>query len=326
MLIMTGDIHLKENELDSYRWGIFKWLRDQVAKYEAHEVLLLGDVTERKEGHSAKLVNRLYREIDGLSHAAKVIWLMGNHDYLADSNSPFFEFLSNDRVTYIKTPGMMELSVGKATFVPAGVKWNFKLHEFPYVFTHATFTGAKAENGTLMTGVDPAVIKDYKGVVYSGDIHVPQDLRNNLTYVGAPYHVRFGDNYTPRCLLLTDDGEEQDLHFPAPRKLTLNIIKPDDLLKERVRAGDHVKIRCHLRRADIVLWKQYREDIRQIVADNKWVLFSSEPIPLETVKPSVERGDGEIVGYATPQELVEVYAKHHKASPDHIRIGKELLS
>lgn len=325
MLLMTGDIHLKENELDSYRWGLFKWLREQAVKYKVAEVLLLGDVTDRKEGHSAKMVNRLYLEIKSLSEVAQVIWLMGNHDFLVDRSLPFFEFMNSNRVRYIKSADVFDLSVGKATFVPAGTKWNFKLHDFPYTFTHATFSGAKAENGTTMTGVDPSVLNGYKGVVYSGDIHVPQDLRQNLVYVGAPYHVRFGDNYKPRVIRLTDEGDEYDLHFPAPRKLTLSITKPDDLLKERVQVGDHVKIKCYLQRADYVLWKEYRQRIRDIATDKQWVLFSTEPVPLEITKAQAERISGEVKGYASPEELVEVYTKQHKASPEHLRIGKELL-
>ena len=81
----------------------------------------------------------------------------------------------------------------------------------------------------------------------------------------------------------------------------------------------------YLQRADYVLWKEYRQRIRDIATDKQWVLFSTEPVPLEITKAQAERISGEVKGYASPEELVEVYTKQHKASPEHLRIGKELL-
>lgn len=323
--IATADIHQNEKASDEYRWSLFDWLLEQ----EADELLILGDLTDAKDRHSAKLVNRLYRACMKLQEKFKVIILKGNHDYF-DPKHPFFEFIGNQSdIVFVQEPQIIELSIGKATFIPAGVNWNFKLHKFPYLFTHATFSGSKAENGQTMTGVDPHVLDHYEGICYSGDIHKPQRmLGGKIVYVGAPYHVRFGDNYTPRVLKLHNDGERENLYFPAPRKLTLSISKPSDIAdipgKELPDEGDFVKVRCHLRRVDYVKWKAYREEIRAIAVEEGWRLHGISPVPVDIQPAKEDKAD--FAEHKSPTQLVEEYAKGRKGSAEHIRIGKELLA
>lgn len=323
--IFLADLHLNLKPTDAYRWGIFRWLRS----LDADELIIGGDLTDAKDHHPSILVNRLHSElVETATFYKKIIIIKGNHDYF-DPNYPFFEFIGKvDGVTYAKEPIVAELTIGKATIVPAGVKWNFKLHEFPFVFTHATFSGAAAENGTILTGVDPAVLDDYEGTVYSGDIHVPQELRGGkIVYVGAPYHTRFGDTFKPRVLKLSRRGDT-DLYYPAPRKVTLTITKPDHLRGEDIMRdaseGDHVKIRCLLNRAEYVNWKQYKDEMRVIAEEKGWNLFGIELVPLE-----IERKDETTITEApslSSEELVVNYAKRHKASKLHVKIGKELLT
>jgi UDP-2,3-diacylglucosamine pyrophosphatase LpxH len=326
-VIFTADLHLNHKPLDEYRWEIFRWLRSQTAD----ELIIGGDLTDAKDHHPSILVNRLYKELTDLSlHYKRVIILKGNHDYF-DPKHPFFEFVGSDtgKINYIKEPRVIDLSIGRATLIPAGEKWGgFKLHEFPFVFTHATFSGAKAENGTILTGVDPAVLDDYNGIVYSGDIHVPQELRGGkIIYVGAPYHTRFGDSFKPRVLEITN-RDDSDLYFPAPRKVILTITKPEHLFAEDVdqdaSKGDHVKVRVLLHRAEYVKWKEYKEIVRNIAEDKGWLLFSIESVPLEIEhkdKPETDTDTG-----LTSEEILLDYAKRNKASKLHIQLGKELLA
>jgi predicted phosphodiesterase len=323
-VIFTADLHLNLKPQDNYRWEIFRWLRS----LDADELVIGGDLTDAKDHHPSILVNRLHTELaETATFYQKIIILKGNHDYF-DPDYPFFEFIGKiDRVTFVKQPIVDELSIGKATFIPAGLKWNFKLHELPFVFTHATFTGAAAENGTILTGVDPNVLNDYTGTVYSGDIHKPQELRGGkIVYVGSPYHTRFGDTFTPRVLKLTQRGDT-DLYYPAPRKVTLTVTKPDHLLGADIDRdagkGDHVKIRCLLNRAEYINWKQYKEQMRDIAQDKGWLLFSIELVPLEIERNTVTVSDAPVL---STEELLVNYANRHKASKLHIKIGKELLA
>ena len=319
-VLVTSDTHLTDRPADEYRWRLFKWLEQQ----KADELIICGDLVDQKDRHGARLVNRLCNAIMELELRMRIFLLKGNHDYL-DPNHPFFQFLGNSEgVAFITNPVAMDLSIGKAFFMPAGAKWNFDLPNVDYLFAHATFSGAKAETGHTLTGVDPAVVDGFAGQILSGDVHVPQKLRKGqIEYIGAPYHIRFGDVFEPRILLIKNSGRMEDLYFPAPRKHTFRITKPDDLLDEEAAAGDHVKVLCLLRRAEYVKWRDYRREIQMIAAEREWLLFGAEPVSIgEEFEERLRKDDGKI---ALPEELVSIYVKQRKASDEHLTVGKQLL-
>ncbi len=320
-VILTSDVHLNEKPSENFRWGLFDWLLQQ----KADELILCGDITDAKDRHSAQLVNRLCDKLIALSDKLKVIWLAGNHDFF-DPRVPFFRFLNNSpNITYIHEPKIEELSIGKATFIPACVKWNFKLQVFPYVFTHVTFNGAKAENGTLLSGVDPHLLDHYDGRCFSGDIHVPQKIGKNIEYIGAPYHIRFGDSFDPRIIFINNDGKTKDLYYPAPKKQVFDIFHPDDLLKKQGDSGDHVKVRYYLKRSDYSEWRRYKEEIHSIAEEKGWLLFGVESIPVELVKVNNSDKGSIVQGFKQPLELILDYAKRNRISDEYIDIGKGLL-
>lgn len=303
---------------------MFSWLRGQ----SADEMVILGDFTVAKDRHSAVLVNRLFDSIVSLLDCYdRVILLKGNHDCLAPEY-PFLRFIGTyDRISFISDPQIIDLSVGRTFFVPALTKWsNLEFPEADYLMTHATFSGAKAETGFSLTGVDPLVLDGFNGEVVSGDVHVPQTMmRGKLTYVGAPYHVRFGDCFDPRLLLIGDTGNRIDLEFPAPRKHTFSITRPEDLMEEGAAEGDHVKVKCLLKRSDYSLWPSYRTEIRSIVADRGWRLFGAEPVTIGD-KMSDKSESADLTEAVLPDDLVVDYARRHKASADYLKAGRRFLS
>src|SRR5579862_4070873 len=134
--IITADTHFDDKPLNEYRWRLFDWLAQQ----KADELLVLGDTTDAKDRHSAPFVNRFYNAIMKLENHFRIIILKGNHDYV-DPDHPYWEFIgTSSDIRFIKSLEVLKLSIGSATFVPAGAKWgSFKLHQTDYLFTHATF-------------------------------------------------------------------------------------------------------------------------------------------------------------------------------------------
>jgi len=320
--ILISDTHFTDRPNDEYRWRLWPWLREQVTKVKADEIVHLGDLTDAKDRHPARLVNRLVQSTTVVSDLCRLYFLKGNHDYI-DPLDPFFAFVgTHSKISYIKASSVVELSIGKATFVPAGEKWNFDLHDFPYCFAHVTFDGAEAENGSLLPGVDPSRLKDYAGMVYSGDIHVPQKIRKNIEYVGAPYHIRFGDTFTPRVLVVYNNGKTNELHYPAPRKCVFSLDSLKGLDRLIADKGDHVRIRYHLRRSDYDTWHDIREDIKAHAAERGWVLFGVEGIPIE----ASQRNRNSNNEFLTQDQLFDTYADRHKLSEEYIAIGRELLT
>ncbi|HWY34909.1 MAG TPA: hypothetical protein VNX68_09695, partial [Nitrosopumilaceae archaeon] len=58
-ILITSDLHLTDKDRDEYRWGLFPWLKQQIISYKPTTLLFLGDTTDAKDRHSAKLTNRI---------------------------------------------------------------------------------------------------------------------------------------------------------------------------------------------------------------------------------------------------------------------------
>jgi hypothetical protein len=104
------------------------------------------------------------------------------------------------------------------------------------------------------------------GKVYSGDIHVPQVI-GKIEYVGSPYHVHFGDNFKPRCLVIDKKRKAYDLHFETISRRTIKVgslaaLKRYDLGKE-----DQVKLTIELEESDAHQWNRIRREAVAWVRD-----------------------------------------------------------
>jgi hypothetical protein len=330
-VIITADTHWNDNPRDESRWGLFSWLCSQ----QADELLILGDLTVAKNNHPARLVNRL---VDGFLALAKnykhVYVLKGNHDY-ADPDCPFFGFLQHtkENIHFIPMPDLIKLSIGEVFFMPAGTDWSEHRSNISNrnVFAHATFDGAISETGYLLTGVNPKLVYGSGARVISGDIHKPQILKTisgpistsagRIEYVGAPYHIHFGDDYTPRLLHISDDFKQTDLFYPSPRKYTQIIQTLAELYRIAIKERDQIKIIAQMRRADLPEWKLWRDAIKEHAEQQGWVLHGPE---LRLLPDDIQAPKSDGVRQA-PEQLVEEYATRQKASDAHLLIGKALL-
>ena len=86
--ILITDLHLTEKQEDQYRFNIFPWLVTRHSKDKSiRAVFILGDLTDRKDNHSAWFVNKIVSSLRALTaHFDDVFILKGNHD-AADPNS-----------------------------------------------------------------------------------------------------------------------------------------------------------------------------------------------------------------------------------------------
>jgi hypothetical protein len=181
--LLTSDLHLTDNPSDEYRWSIFDRLEAVGKQCDARSLLILGDLTDAKDRHSAKLVNRLTNSIDSLADVMNVYILKGNHDYL-NEDWPFFDFLGRlDGVKFLVNP--LSLKVGNEpahwVFIPHTrdkVLHGIRLVQptTRYCFMHHTVKGAIASNGMRMEDEGPGIRWPHVDTCkyYSGDIHVPQ--------------------------------------------------------------------------------------------------------------------------------------------------------
>ena len=325
-ILVTGDLHLTDRKLDTYRWGLFDWLREQ--RFDA--LVILGDLTEEKDCHAAELANRVVDELMTFVDLEREVHvLMGNHDY-NDEAYPFFRFLRHcPGCHYHAKPGIWELGNARWAFYPHSREperyWVDARRGddvgVDYTLLHQLFRGAKAANGVPMDGADAGQLSGV-GKVFAGDVHWPQKI-GVVEYVGAPYPINFGDDYQPHVVVV--DGRES-WHYltpPSIRKLVLEIDDPGKIeFKPGWRAGDQVKVVMRLGRSTFSKWEDYRREVKRVCDRNDLVLCGLEL--KEKVRERLGAKKPKAVP-VTPVEQFDSYCRQAKVSDDDVVVGKKLL-
>ncbi len=327
-VLITSDLHLSDQPKDEYRFGIFDWLAEQ--EHYVDYILILGDLTDRKDNHSAALVNKIVRKLRVLAKLVPIIILKGNHDYI-DANKPFFKFLTHMKnITFITERSNLNIGLDDiGLFLPHTRNpiedWSdIDIKGYKYIFMHQTVKGSLASNGFVMDGIDPDLV-DNKWV-FSGDIHVPQKI-DSITYVGSPYQIKFGDEFEPRIILF--DGDQiENLYFPCLRKHVVNISTAKELLEMNLCEGDQVKVRFNLSKEDYVDWANRKKKIVEVCEKLGVDLHS-----VEILTEDNGGGDKTVPPSDTPQQLgelsnVEIFEKFcdkEKLAKSVIKEGRTIL-
>lgn len=312
MWLATADTHLTDRPKDDYRFGLFPWLRKQQQKHGVIATFLLGDLTDKKDNHSSILVNRIIDELFALEPPVYI--LKGNHDFISREN-PFFKFLNYvDGFKFINEPTYLKkLNVAMIPHMPDQAALDDAAKIVPpgsHVMLHQSIQGAIAETGAVLTGLSTAPISARQpATVWAGDIHKPQALKCGAMYLGAPYRVRFGDDFTPRVLLFDPKiGQGTDLHYPCLNKWSLTLSSPDDLLKHKnLKSGDQIKISIELLREEAVEWAAIKQRVLSLCKDRGLEVFG---IDLKVKASSrVERLDSEPKIGKTTSDIFDLFCK-----------------
>ena len=323
-ILVTGDIHLNDLPRDSYRHKFMEWLIEQCRKLKIEKIILLGDICEEKDHHGAWIVNQVVDYIDQLSQHSDVLILRGNHDYISE-DVPFFKFTDALRnVRWINQPLLTNLSCGISLFLPHTN--NYKKANWPlkqkcdFVFAHQTFQGADV-GARKLDGIPLSIFRKDARII-SGDIHVPQTI-GNLTYVGAPYTVDFGDNYKGRVLLI-DGDKVKSIPYDGPQKRLIEVKSFSDiksLEKTGARKGDILKFRINVKQAQYDEWDAIKTDIRRWGDENGYNIEIVQPavqmLPRTQIKQSSVKDD---------KALLEAFVKRVDASKETLATGLRILS
>lgn len=277
--LLVTDLHFTSKSSDEHQWELFPFIAGLVKEKNLEEIDILGDLTTAKDNHSATLVNRLADGLRSWGELVPVKILKGNHDYAADSESPFFQFVRHFKgVEYIASP----VDNGKELYLPHTrnpvVDWKDIAVKDRIVFTHVSVEGAVFESGVKCTDELKAEFFDKAKIAFSGDIHSRQQV-GSLIYVGCPYQVRFNDQFTGGAVVLdTGTLEWEYLTFDFPKRRTVNIKSFSDLdaIADSLRPRDQVKIRLFLDQKNMGKWKETREQCKELLSGMGVVLHSFE--------------------------------------------------
>jgi len=334
-MLLISDLHLTDNEADEYRWKIFDWVAEYYDAEGDKNLLILGDLTDSKDHHSAKLVYRIIWQLNWLRDKGMEIFILkGNHDYI-DPDMPFFGFLDLfTYINYITHPKMWLIQGLECLFLPHTrnpigeweackfVRMKKYRDKADLIFMHQSVIGSVTSNNYKMTeGLRQSYFKRFKGRVISGDIHVPQEC-GLVTYVGAPYSVRFNDHYDPRAIEISPSMGGSDIMygnlFPnIPGRRTLDIKSVFDIEAPK---GFQVKIRVHM--SETTMWADVKEDVAA-ECKKRGLILSSLHLIKEGKLPL--RKKAKAAEIKKPSEVVTHYGKRHGLSIKSINTGRRIV-
>jgi predicted phosphodiesterase len=325
--LVTADLHLSAKSRDDYRFTAMVKIGELVEKHKVDTLLLLGDLTEEKDYHSAALVNDVVDVVYSFSELCDVYVLRGNHDY-TQVDCPFFHFLRRiKRVRWINAPDIYNLSIGKCLFLPHTrdhrQEWvadrGIDFEGWDYIFAHNTFEGASTEHGKKLSGIPLDVFRDDAPVI-SGDIHTPQTL-GPVTYVGSPYTVDFGDSFEPRVLLLTNNKGSKSIPLPGAQKRLLEFKTGYKLSNLPANPGDIVKVRYNLALGEQDKWHEIKEALRRQLIEAGMVVHLVQPVTTAKTRSVVIRK----AETKSDTRLVQEFGKQLKLPAATLKAGLDLL-
>jgi hypothetical protein len=330
--LLTSDLHLVASESTSYRWGLFDWLVAEARAEKVKSLYILGDLTDAKDNHNADLVNKVVHSIWMLSQVVPDIKILtGNHDWLLDGQEyfRFLDRLDGGRVKFITRPYEDEDVKGPSAFFlpyskqPAKDWAGFDFSHYEYLFMQKTVKNAVSSNGQVMDGEDLPPLN--AGKVYSGDIHVPQII-GGVEYVGSPYHVHFGDAFTPRCVLLERGGNPVNLYFKTLQRVTLAVqdrLVAGDLTRAKLRKGDQVKLRIKMSEADKHSWSKTRREAVALLRDYEIIIAGVELIVEKTERSLADGGERKRI--YTPEQTITRFVEAEELGPLAYELGMRVI-
>jgi hypothetical protein len=325
--LLTADWHLTDGASEDYRWKVFNNVRNVALAHKCDVIHICGDLTDRKDRHSALLVNNMLRGIrDLLDAGLRVEFLLGNHD-MPLSGPPFWAALNYafgaDSGFRVITQPERSGNIISLPFAPDPIE-AWKSADFRPEFTvlmHQPVDGAVAANGHPVAGLDTSIFP--RGVkVYSGDIHLPQVI-GPVTYIGAPHHVSFGDEHPCRFLLLDARSTVTEVLLPAIRKAVVSIASAADLDSAGLSDGDQARIRATIPLSRVEQWPVEEEAIRAWASEHN-VTIASIDVEVSTIRRRGAAAQGDALS-KTPSDVLCAFAASEGIEGPVLDAGLSLL-
>lgn len=233
-ILFIGDVHVKQdngNEIDILSMEIERIFKTSEHKYDF--IILGGDVMHYHERLFTQSLNKSLEFIKKLTELCNVYILVGNHDYI--NNSQFLT--ENHWMNAIKEWKNVTIidkifEIGNIMFCPYVPPGRFiealetKTKEWKskkIIFAHQEFRGCKMG---AIESVDGDEWLEYYPFVVSGHIHDNQKVGNNIYYPGTPLQHAFGDSDKKIvCDLYISDENDKDEKEIEIRDIDLNVPK-----------------------------------------------------------------------------------------------------
>lgn len=326
-LLLTADLHLTSKLQDEARWSVFDDLRRLVRPGD--RIAILGDLTDEKDRHDSILVNRIIKELESLEKetGAHPIVLCGNHDY-ALAGKPFFRFIPG----FIAKPRVLEVAGLSVFLLPhvdhPAVEWaKFPKRDYDAVFIHQAIEGA--DEISAGKGITPKELRRlFSAPIFAGDVHRPQQPAEGITYVGAPYPIRFGDHWEPRFLRLTKTSSGLQVKSIARPKVVKKVkMRVSSLAEYRqalkgLASGDQARVVFTIESERASRWPKIKRKVDRLAKKAGVEVFGVE---LLVHKTEAEKEKAQSLSRRSPADLVRQYGEMKGIDPFIITKGLEFV-
>lgn len=230
--LVVGDIHVKTNNLHLID-DLASFLEKQVISESPDIVVLLGDILDYHEKILTQCLNKAYTLISRLSKLRPVYILVGNHDYISNS-----QFLTDTHwMNAMKL--WPNVTIVDTVIVERGI--TFCPYVAPGRFSEALQKVDGASDSEIIMchqefrGCDLGVIKSehgdecdrYTGLIISGHIHDNQwlckDNGRGVYYVGAPLQHAFGDREKRVIAVIDRDSCVREINVGIGRRTCITV-------------------------------------------------------------------------------------------------------
>lgn len=327
--LLISDPHFMDDENELYRLRLFEFVHDILNECEVHTISVLGDLCDAKDRHPGSLVNRVVAGLIGWSRKVSLNILRGNHD--GYGRVSFFSFLGQfPGITYYDEPVETFIEGIPTLYLPHSrnpqEEWKDLELSGKLVFAHATVNEVVTESGFVLKecGLSSKMF-DTTLATLSGDIHKPQTI-GKITYVGSPYHTRFGDHFDGGVAVLdTQTMQLNRMYLPFPRRFMLDVTSLDNFVRqvkhlESEKVKHKVKIRYHVNQENSAGWSEERRKMLLWMEDHNFELADFDTIK-EKVDPILMQVDTE-----THREVdLDRYVLDKQISERLAGVGKRLV-
>jgi DNA repair exonuclease SbcCD nuclease subunit len=240
-VLTIGDPHFRIDNLDDISVYISR-IESLVKNEKPNFVVILGDLLHCHERIHTTVLNKAYTFINRLRKYTPVYILVGNHDYINNSqflsDNHWMNAMKHWENVFVVDKGIVyNTQFGKFIFCPYVFRGKFiealniidpndGWKNARSIFCHQEFYRAKM--GSIISEVGDKWDLDYP-LIISGHVHDKQHLQNNIFYTGSSIQHAFGESHD-KTIALCHFGnnilvESVDLNLPRKKILYMDIDK-----------------------------------------------------------------------------------------------------
>ena len=345
-ILLTADWHLTDRQEDEYRWKAAQFVLDYAGEEDnaIADVFILGDIFDRKDKFSARLLNRFGRLIVDnplCMDSGHIVILVGNHDYQINSEEEhirsalsLFNGMEAEPIIVVDSichSRDMALENINALFVPHGRTVEDGLPETNLAFAHELIGGSKVGDYTIEKD-NATTAENFRRVkkVFAGDVHGKQTIilgnkiKTEWTYVGAPSHTDFGSDYIPAFLVYDTETEYvESIEVPqnkVPRKETITVSSEKQIDKafKKIPEGQMIRVILDLEESDLDLIGQYVNRLTSLAKKSILTLQGIEVV-------ASRDNESKVSPAMTNNELFAEICRIEKITGKQRKVGEEIM-